>query len=71
MIACAVLGGAAGCYDYIDITLCPPLEHEEGEETVPPCTAFDGGLEEDADADAGEEVPADAAEDAPTDAPTD
>lgn len=69
MIACTVLGGAAGCYDYIDVSLCPPVEHDEGEETIPPCTPFDGGLKEDADA--GEEVPPDAAEDAPTDAPTD
>lgn len=34
MIACTVLGGAAGCYDYIDVSLCPPVEHDEGEETI-------------------------------------
>ncbi len=72
MIACTVLGGAAGCYDYVELSLCPPAEHDDGEETIPPsCVPFDGGIKEDADVDAGEEVPEDAGEDAPTDAPTD
>lgn len=65
MLACAVLGASAGCYDVHYVTLGDPPESEE---IVPPCTEADAGADADADsADASD----DAAEDAPADAPTD